>query len=69
VRYLDSFEIDFENRQNMFIVAVGQKVEWIPEQFWAVIRRNYSLALGVNHIFSSQSPYCMKFEMYTVVKL
>jgi hypothetical protein len=35
VRYLDSSEIDFENRQNMLVVAVGQKVEWVPEQFWA----------------------------------
>jgi hypothetical protein len=35
VRYLDSIEIDFENKQNMLMVAVGQKVERTPEQFEA----------------------------------
>jgi hypothetical protein len=62
VRFLYSFEIDFENRQNMLIVAVGQKVEWIPEQLWAVIRRNI-LLLGTWSESCIQQPVTLLYEI------
>lgn len=66
VRYLDSIEIDFENRQNMLVVAVGQKVEWTSE----LLRRNI-LLLGTWSESYSQHPVTllMRSEMYIVVKI